>query len=78
LNFFNKGPDGTFTFTMPATEEMLDDKPLPLVDTPGDYGLWVRAVIEQDAVRNDSRPVMASGSEHKLKEICEIMAEGKQ
>jgi hypothetical protein len=77
LNFFHKDGDGTFHAALPVPIDRLRNGRLPLVDCQGEYGLWVRAVIENETVRNDPRPVMASGSELSLKEICDIMAKSE-
>lgn len=60
LNIY-KDDEGVWKF--PAPIDMQTCSPLPTIDIPKDYGLWVRAVIEREEVRNDSRPVLVSGED---------------
>lgn len=71
--FFPKDKDGVFTGNYVGTEEVVNNKPMPLVDIPGDYGLWVRAVIEQKEVRDDPRPVLAQSDEMSISDAMKLL-----
>ena len=41
-----------------------------------EYGLWVRAVLENKEVRDDPRPVLASSEEVSFVEVLEQLSKG--
>lgn len=66
-----KGEDGKWFLTASADVFQSDSKPLPAIDIPGDYGLWVQAVIENEALQTDSRPVLTSGEDITLTDLLD-------
>ena len=72
LNIY-KDDEGVWKF--PAPIDMQTCSPLPTIDIPKDYGLWVRAVIEQDEVRNDPKPVLVSGEDVHVLDLLKQLGE---
>lgn len=69
----HKNDEGVWKF--PAPIDMQTCSPLPTIDIPKDYGLWVRAVIERDEVRNDPRPVLVSGEDVHVLDLLRQLGE---
>lgn len=76
LKMFQRGEDGAFYITLPVSEEDANKIALPFTDTPRDLGLYVRAVIEHEDVRKDSRPVLAQSDAVTVDQLCEAFAQG--
>lgn len=58
-----------------ATAPVFDHNalPAPVIDIPGDYGLWVQAVIENEPLQTDPRPVLTSGEDLTIKEMLDTL-----
>ena len=77
LNFFSKSSDdGVYYSEQPVSTKEIQSQPIPVIDIPGDFGLWVRAIIEQKEVREDSRPVLCQSDSLLLTDIADILAQG--
>jgi hypothetical protein len=72
LNIHKKS-NGTWRF--PAPVDMESCKVLPTIDIPKDYGLWVRAVIERDEVRKDTRPVLTCGEDVQVLDLMKQLGD---
>ena len=76
MSFFAKGDDGVFYNEQPVSAEQIQRQTVPLVDIAGDFGLWVRAIIERKEVREDSRPVLCQSDSMSMEDIAKTIAKG--
>jgi len=77
LSFFAKGDDGVFYNEQPVSAEQMQRQTVPLVDIEGDFGLWVRAIIESKEIREDLRPVLCQSDSMSMEDIAKTLAKGR-
>lgn len=67
-----KQGDGTWLLRLPISSDTV----VPSVDID-EYGLWVRAVIEHNELRDDGRPLPTVGENLSYRRMIELITKGR-